>query len=72
MVGGGIGAFIGEVHRIAARLDDRYELVAGAFSSEPRRAADSAAELRIDPARSYNSFEAVSYTHLTLPTTPYV
>ena len=60
MVGGGIGAFICEVHRIAARLDDRYELVAGAFSSEPRRAADSAAELRIDPARSYNSFEEMA------------
>ena len=60
LVGGGIGAFIGEVHRIAARLDDRYELVAGAFSSEPRRAADSAAELRIDPARSYNSFEEMA------------
>ena len=60
LVGGGIGAFIGEVHRIAARLDDRYELVAGAFSSEPRRAADSAAEPRIDPARSYNSFEEMA------------
>ena len=60
LVGGGIGAFIGEVHRIAARLDDRYELVAGAFSSESRRAADSAAELRIDPARSYNSFEEMA------------
>ena len=60
LVGGGIGAFIGEVHRIAARLDDRYELVAGAFSSEPRRAADSAAELSIDPARSYNSFEEMA------------
>ena len=34
MVGGGTGAFIGEVHRIAARLDNRYELVAGAFSSD--------------------------------------
>ena len=60
LVGGGIGAFIGEVHRIAARLDDRYELVAGAFSSESRRAADSAAELKIDPARSYNSFEEMA------------
>ena len=60
LVGGGIGAFIGEVHRIAARLDDRYELVAGAFSSEPRRAADSAAELKIDPARSYSSFEEMA------------
>jgi hypothetical protein len=35
MVGGGRGAFIGEAHRIAARLDDRYELVAGALSSDP-------------------------------------
>ena len=39
MVGGGQGAFIGEVHRIAARLDDRYELVAGALSSDSTRAA---------------------------------
>ncbi len=38
MVGGGQGAFIGGVHRIAARLDDRYELVAGALSSDPGRA----------------------------------
>ena len=47
MVGGGQGAFIGAVHRIAARLDDRYELVAGALSSEPERAHASAAELHI-------------------------
>ncbi len=38
MVGGGQGAFIGAVHRIAARLDDHYELVAGAFSADPERA----------------------------------
>ena len=38
MVGGGQGAFIGAVHRIAARLDDRYELVAGALSADPERA----------------------------------
>jgi len=42
MVGGGEGAFIGAVHRIAARLDDHYELVAGALSSEPGRALRSA------------------------------
>ena len=53
MVGGGQGAFIGAVHRIAARLDDRYELVAGALSSDPARARDSAAALRIAPERSY-------------------
>jgi predicted dehydrogenase len=51
MVGGGQGAFIGAVHRIAARLDDRYELVAGALSSDAGRAKASAAEAGI--ARSY-------------------
>ena len=54
MVGGGQGAFIGAV--IAARLDDRYELVAGALSSDPARAKASAAELRIAPERAYGSF----------------
>jgi len=57
MVGGGQGAFIGEVHRIAARMDDRYELLAGALSSDSARAAASAAELGIDAERSYESFE---------------
>ncbi|MBN3806006.1 Gfo/Idh/MocA family oxidoreductase [Paraburkholderia sp. Ac-20336] len=51
MVGGGQGAFIGAVHRIAARLDDRFELVAGALSSDPERARTSALEAGI--ARSY-------------------
>jgi predicted dehydrogenase len=60
IVGGGIGAFVGSIHRIAARLDDRYELLAGALSSEPKRAADSAAELGIDPRRSYASFEEMA------------
>lgn len=54
MVGGGRGAFIGAVHRIAARLDDQYELVAGSFSADPERAAASAADLGV--ARSYASF----------------
>ncbi|MDA1370814.1 MAG: Gfo/Idh/MocA family oxidoreductase [Proteobacteria bacterium] len=60
MVGGGRGAFIGNVHRIAARLDNRYELVAGALSSDPNRAAESAAELGIAPKRSYASFEEMA------------
>lgn len=60
IVGGGIGAFVGSIHRIAARLDDRYELLAGALSSEPKRAADSAAELGIDPRRAYTSFEEMA------------
>ena len=60
MVGGGQGAFIGAVHRIAARLDDRYELVAGALSSDPKRARASAAELRIAPERAYPSFQEMA------------
>ena len=60
MVGGGQGAFIGAVHRIASRIDDRYELVAGALSSDPDRAAASAAELGIAPDRSYASFDEMA------------
>jgi predicted dehydrogenase len=56
MIGGGQGAFIGAVHRTAARLDDRYELVAGALSSNPERAKASALELGIAPDRAYASF----------------
>ncbi len=56
MVGGGQGAFIGGVHRIAARIDDQYELVAGALSSDPARAHASAAELLIPQDRSYESY----------------
>lgn len=62
MVGGGQGAFIGAVHRIASRIDDRYELVAGALSSDPDRAAASAAELLIAPDRSYASYEEMAKT----------
>jgi predicted dehydrogenase len=60
MVGGGQGAFIGAVHRIAARLDDRYELVVGALSSDPDRARTSAVELRIAPERAYPSFQEMA------------
>ena len=56
MVGGGSGSFIGAVHRIAARLDDRYELVAGAFSSDAERARHSANALHVSPDRAYASF----------------
>ena len=60
MVGGGQGAFIGAVHRIAARLDDHFELVDGALSADPARAKASAIDLGIDAARSYDSFEAMA------------
>jgi predicted dehydrogenase len=56
MVGGGQGAFIGGVHRIAARMDGEFVLVAGALSSDPKRAKASATELGLDPERSYGSF----------------
>ncbi|MES2969929.1 MAG: Gfo/Idh/MocA family oxidoreductase [Pseudomonadota bacterium] len=60
MVGGGKGAFIGGVHRIAARLDGHWDLVAGAFSSDPARAAESAADLGILAERSYDSWAAMA------------
>ena len=56
MVGGGPGGFIGAVHRIAARLDDRFELVAAALSSDPARARAAALDLHIVPERAYGSF----------------
>ena len=60
MVGGGQGAFIGAVHRIAARLDDQFELVAGALSSDPGRAKASAKELGLADDRAYGSFEQMA------------
>ena len=56
MVGGGRDAFIGAVHRIASRIDDQYELVAGCFSSNAEKSKASGADLGIDPARTYESF----------------
>ena len=56
MVGGGRGALIGNVHRIASRIDDRYDLVAGALSSDPTNAMESAKDLGIDDDRSYADY----------------
>lgn len=67
MVGGGQGAFIGAVHRIAARLDDQFELVAGALSSNPERAKASAAELGLAADRSYGSFEEMAKAEAARP-----
>jgi predicted dehydrogenase len=67
MVGGGQGAFIGEVHRFAARLDDRFELCAGALSSEPERALASALELGIAAERSYSSFAEMAKSESARP-----
>jgi predicted dehydrogenase len=60
MVGGGQGAFIGGVHRIAARIDDRYELVAGAFSSTVEKSKASGEALGVEAARCYGSFEEMA------------
>lgn len=60
MVGGGQGAFIGAVHRIAARIDDQYELVAGALSSNPGRAQSSGAALHLAPERSYSDYREMA------------
>ena len=67
MVGGGEGAFIGAVHRIAARIDDQYELVAGALSSDPARAHASAAALHIEPGRRYAGFEEMAEREAARP-----
>ena len=60
MIGGGQGAFIGAVHRIASRIDDRYELVAGCLSSTAEKALISAKEIGIDPDRSYPDFQTMA------------
>ena len=53
VIGGGPGSFIGAMHRTAARIDDRYELVAGVLSSDPERSRAAAAAIGIDPDRAY-------------------
>lgn len=67
MVGGGKGAFIGEVHRMAARLDNRIELVCGAFSSSPGRSRESGAELGLDASRVYGGYEEMFKAEAALP-----
>ena len=56
MVGGGPGAFIGPVHKMAAELDGKIELVAGAFSHSPERSREAGVGFGIDPARAYASY----------------
>jgi len=60
MVGGGQGALIGGVHRIAARLDGAFRLVAGALSSTPEKSRASGAELGLDPARTYDDYRQMA------------
>ncbi|MGH8311199.1 MAG: Gfo/Idh/MocA family protein, partial [Steroidobacteraceae bacterium] len=67
MVGGGRDAFIGAVHRSAAQMDGEAQLVAGAFSSDPQRSKDSAADLSVATDRAYGSFEEMAAAEATMP-----
>jgi predicted dehydrogenase len=67
MVGGGRGAFIGAVHRMAATLDGEIELVCGAFSSDPEKSKASGADLYLPPERVYGSFEEMILKEKALP-----
>ncbi|KQW29404.1 oxidoreductase [Rhizobium sp. Root274] len=67
MVGGGQGAFIGAVHRMAARLDDHYDLVAGALSSTAEKSLASGRDLGLDPERCYGSFQEMADKESTRP-----
>jgi predicted dehydrogenase len=67
LVGGGRGAFIGGVHRMAAALDGQIELVCGAFSSNPEKSKASAEDFFIAPERAYGSFEEMIKAEKQLP-----
>ena len=67
MIGGGRGAFIGGVHRIAAAMDGRAELVAGAFSSDEMRSRASGADFFLDPTRVYGSYAAMAKAESAMP-----
>ncbi len=67
MVGGGRGAFIGAVHRMAAALDGQIELVCGAFSSSPDKSKASGQDLYLDPERCYDSYIEMIETEAKLP-----
>ncbi|OKL41848.1 Gfo/Idh/MocA family protein [Pontibacter flavimaris] len=67
MIGGGQGAFIGAVHRIALQMDGEYELVCGAFSSNPEKSKASGRELGLQPERVYTSYHELFERELQLP-----
>jgi predicted dehydrogenase len=67
MVGGGQGAFIGGVHRIAATLDQQAELVAGCFSQDPENTRITGQQLYLDPARCYATYEEMAAAEARLP-----
>ena len=67
MVGGGRGAFIGALHRIAASIDQQIELVCGAFSSDPEKSKASGADFFLPPDRCYGSYEEMIKAEAALP-----
>lgn len=67
MVGGGRGAFIGAVHRMAARLDGEIDLVAGCFSGDPKKSKLSGEDLHLDPSRVYGTYEEMAKAEAALP-----
>jgi predicted dehydrogenase len=67
MVGGGRGAFIGAIHRIAAAMDGKAELAAGAFSSDADRSRASGADLMLDPSRVYGSYAEMAAAEAAMP-----
>src|SRR5437764_4502358 len=67
MVGGGRGAFIGAVHRIAAAMDQQIELVCGAFSADPEKSKASGADLFLPPDRCYGTFQEMIQSEAKLP-----
>lgn len=67
MVGGGRGAFIGAVHRMAANLDGKIELIAGCFSSDPDKSKLSGQDFFLDPSRVYSSYEEMAAKESALP-----
>ena len=67
MVGGGRGAFIGTVHRMAAALDGKIELVAGCFSADPKKSKVSGDDLFLEPARVYATYQEMALKEAALP-----
>src|SRR5437870_7118739 len=67
LIGGGQGAFIGRVHAIAAILDNRAVLVAGALSADPAKAKASAPDYDIKPERAYGSYQEMLAAESKLP-----
>ena len=67
MVGGGPGAFIGAVHRLCLAMDGEFELVAGAFSSDPEKSYATGTDLALDPSRVYGSWQEMAEAEAALP-----